>query len=454
MSGMQRSVAGVRGVWDRTLFLEDAVLYAAAFGTYLRGGHVILGRDTRTTGEMLSHAVTAGFMSAGCEVTDIGVCPTPTCQMMTGESDAAGGLVITASHNPEEWNGLKFLDGDGHFLTEKPFSRIMETADQNRISRASPFALKSPRGGVSWNDRAIQMHIGRILNYVPAGRIRSRQFKVVLDAVNGAGSRLLLPLLEQLGCEVIPLYCEESGRFPRGAEPVAGNLGELCKTVRKNRAHAGFAVDPDADRLSVVSEQGVALGEEMTLPIVARQMLKGRGGVVVTNLSTSMTIDRVAESLGARVIRTKIGEANVVAGMKSHKCRIGGEGNGGVIIPDIHYARDSAAGIALILDGLSENGEPFSEFVRNIPRYALIKKKMDCSPEKIPAALAALKKHFNSAEADTTDGVKLVWSNRWIHVRKSGTEGLLRIFAEAEESEEAEAVTVEAEKVIRQVMEK
>jgi len=432
MKPLNRSVAGIRGIWGENLTPDVALKFAAAFGTYLERGKIIIGRDTRVSGEVLTQAVLTGLASVGCDATDIGVVPTPTCQLAVEKNEANGGVVLTASHNPGEWNGLKFLNREGHFLNQTEYDNFITIFDQNLINYIQKPGLHTIQKGQDFNREAIDLHIHELLNQVNVQNIREQRFKVVLDAVNGAGSRLLIPLLEQLGCTVIPVYCEESGEFLRGAEPMPEHLGVLCERVKKEKANVGFAVDPDADRLSLVTETGQALGEEMTLPLVARHILSHRPeGSVVTNLSTSMAIDHVAREFQVPVIRTKIGEAHVVSAMKENHCLIGGEGNGGVIFPAVHYARDTGVGAVLILESLAELGQTISQAAQSIPVFTMIKKKIEVPLKKITPILEALKIQYPDAEINTLDGVKVIWKDRWLHVRKSGTEGLLRIFAEA-----------------------
>ncbi len=443
MDHLHVSVAGVRGIWRKTLFPETAIRYGTAFGSYLKGGRVVLGRDTRTTGELFSSAALSGLIAAGCEVIDINVAPTPTCQLSVKTFQADGGLIITASHNPVEWNGLKFVNREGEFLSPAEHETFTRIFQQNSVEWADVFHLRPSHRIQEYHQRAIQTHIDKIVRQIDIASIRKRKFNVVLDAVNGAGSRLLLPLLKYLHCSITEINCLENGLFPRGPEPLKENLSALCGLVNEKKADIGFAVDPDADRLSLVTEKGEALGEELTLPLVAQHLLRktGGSGTIVTNLSTSMAIDRVAEKHGAKVVRTKIGEAHVVSGMKEHQCIVGGEGNGGVIVPAVHYARDTGVGIGIILDSIAETGQTLSELAGEIPEYVIVKKKLDCDQDRIPNILDSLEKQHPDAEVDRTDGVKLIWKDKWIHVRKSGTEGLLRVFAEASTFNEAEGMT-------------
>jgi phosphomannomutase len=451
---LHTSVAGVRGIWGVSLFPETALHFSKAFGSYLRGGKVVIGRDTRTTSELLSLAAVLGLISSGCEVIDIGVCPTPTCQLSVQMFQADGGLIITASHNPEEWNGLKFVNREGEFLSPDEHETFMRISDQDTVGLVDVYHVKPFNETVEFHQKAIETHIHKISRHVDVNNIRRRQFHVVLDAVNGAGSQLLIPLLKHFACRTHELNCQENGLFTRGPEPRGENLSELCKLVKRENADIGVAVDPDGDRLSLVTEKGDALGEELTLPLVAQHILRkfGSGGVVVTNLSTSMAIDTVADRYGAKVIRTKIGEAHVVSAMKKNNCIVGGEGNGGVIVPEVQYARDSGVGIGIVLDSLTETEQTLSELAREVPQYFMIKKKLVCDQNKIPELLDSLAKLDSDAEIDRTDGVKIVWKDRWVHIRKSGTEGLLRVFAETTTIKEAERMVDSTIKKIESII--
>jgi phosphomannomutase len=439
MKPLNKSVAGIRGIWGENLTPATAVKFAAAFGTYLKQGKVLIGRDTRASGELLTQAAMIGLASAGCDVTDIGIVPTPTCQLAVEKNIVDGGIVITASHNPGEWNGLKFLNREGHFLNQPEYEAFIRIYDSDMIAYASRPSLQQIRQGAEFNQDAIQLHIHELLKRVNVQKIREKRYRVALDAVNGAGSRLLIPLLESLGCSVVPVFCDETGEFPRGPEPMPEHLTVLCRQVKQEKADLGLAVDPDADRLSLVTAEGKPLGEEMTLPLCARHWLsKGNQGPIVTNLSTSMSIDHVAREFDRPVIRTKIGEAHVVTGMKENRCPIGGEGNGGVILPAVHYARDTGVGTVLILESMAASSKQLTELAAEIPSYALVKKKMDVPLEKIPGILEILRSEYRDAQLNDLDGIKAVWNNRWLHIRKSGTEGMLRIFAEAPNQETAE----------------
>jgi len=454
MAELVRSVSGIRGIWSESLFPTTVVKYAAGFGTYVKGGKIILGRDTRLTGDALRYVCIAGLLSVGCEIIDIGICPTPTCQLNVKELKADGGVIITASHNPGQWNGLKFVNAAGEFLDQENHDELIDIIDHNKTSYCSFSQIKTFHENKNLNEQAIKNHINKICNYIDVDVIRGKGFKVVVDACNGAGSTLIIPLLQELGCQIIKLNCEENGIFPRQPEPTAGNLTELCAFVKKEKTDIGFAVDPDADRLSIISERGEALGEEMTLPLVAQHVLKKKGGVTVTNLSTSMAIDYVAKQLNTKVIRTKIGEAHVVSAMKKHQCYVGGEGNGGVIVPEIQYARDSGVGIGIILDMLANTGKTLSYLASQIPNYYLVKKKINYPSNYVPIIIEHFQKKYSDVEIDRTDGIKMIWNDLWLHIRKSGTEDILRILAEATTLEKAELMVDETIKSIYSLINK
>ncbi len=436
------SVAGVRGVIGESLTPEIACRWGAAFGTLLgAGARVIVGRDPRGSGPVIEAAVTAGLRGAGCHVRIVGVLPTPTIQLATRDSDARGGIAITASHNPLEWNALKFIREDGLFLA----------ADEGRTLRAivdgGPLAVRyvahDALGGEETDGGAAERHIDRILSlpYIDVARVARRGLRVVVDCGNGAGSYVTPRLLERLGADVTRLYCEPDGRFPRHAEPRAEHLGDLVRRVRETGADLGLAHDPDADRIVFVTGSGRALMEEYSLAIACELILSARqGGVVVTNLSTSQMIDEIAARHGARVERTAIGEANVSHRMRDTGSIIGGEGNGGVIQPAVQLARDGPAAAALVLMGLAERGATLDEIVDGLPVFVMTKREIVVSDLKLEPLGRRLEEKFGAGETDRTDGLKITWGRRWIHVRQSGTEPIVRIIAEAPSQEETAAM--------------
>jgi phosphomannomutase len=440
------SVSGLRGRVGDGLTPEVIAHYAAAFGAYVRsrgnGNTVVLGRDSRVSGPMFSRAVTAALQSVGCDVVDVGIGPTPSVQLAVEDLGAAGGLAVTASHNPIEWNALKFIGPTGMFL-DADEGRDMRAFSEGEVPRVTWDQL----GGYRQDQGAIDRHLERIyrIPFVDVELIRSRRFRVALDCVRGAGGVIFPRLLEALGCEVHAINLETDGRFPREPEPVAENLGELEALVRSSGAVVGLATDPDVDRLSLVSEQGKAIGEDYTLALAAQLVLRHRPGPVVTNLSTSRLLDDVADAAGYPLVRAAVGEINVARRMQAEGATIGGEGNGGVILPDVHLTRDAPVAAALILQLLAESEQPLSALAAGIGRYDIVKEKLPRPEQPLDAVYDQLTARFPEAIADRQDGLRLDWpaEKRWAHLRPSGTEPIVRIICEAPTREEA-ASLVEA----------
>lgn len=439
-SKLMVSVSGVRGRVGHGLTPEVIGRFAAAFGAYVQerspGKPVILGRDSRVSGEMFARAATAALQSVGCDVIDIGVVPTPSVQLSVRDLGAAGGLAVTASHNPIEWNALKFIGPTGTFLDGDEATEMRSLLDGD-IPRSEWDGL----GSRSEDGDAIGRHLGHIsgIPFLDIPKIRERRFKVALDCVRGAGAAIFPRLLDELGCEVVAINLEADGRFPREPEPVAENLGELEALVRESGAAVGFATDPDVDRLSLVDETGTALGEDYTLALAAQLVARHRPGPLVTNLSTSRLMDDVAAAAGVPLIRSPVGEINVARCMQAEGATIGGEGNGGVILPDVQFARDAPVAAALILQLLAETGEPLSRLAEGIGRYVIVKEKVPRPGQPLEAVYEELAARMNAPETDRQDGLRLSWpaERRWAHLRPSGTEPVVRIIAEAPTHEEA-----------------
>jgi phosphomannomutase len=432
------SVSGVRGRVGESLTPGVVASYAVAFGAWAskrgKGNVIVVGRDSRVSGPMFHGIVVGALQSVGCNVIDIGLTTTPTCQLAVEDKHAAGGLMLSASHNPIEWNALKFVGPSGLFLEASEGTEM-----RSLVERGIRYATWDKLGVVERYDGAVEAHIQKVLSipYLDVEAIRARRFKVALDCVRGAGGVILPRLLERLGCQVTAINMETDGRFPRPPEPVAENLGELEKLVRKSGAEVGFAVDPDVDRLALVSDEGRAIGEDYTLALAARVVLRHRRGPVVTNLSTSRVVEDVAVAAGVPVIRAPVGEVNVAVRMRTEKAPIGGEGNGGVILSEVHLGRDAPVGVALILQLLAEEGRTLSRIVRELPRYVIVKDKLDRPAASLDSVYNALRGAFPGAAADTQDGLRLAWADRWVHVRPSGTEPIVRVIAEAPTAEEA-----------------
>jgi phosphomannomutase len=430
------SISGVRGVVGQSLTPTLLTRFAQAFGTYVGFGRVVVGRDTRTSGEMVRQAVVSGLLSSGCRIIDIGICPTPTVQLTVCRLAAQGGIAITASHNPPEWNALKFVGPDGLFLDAGHARELLDIYHQGDYTKVSGSLMRP----VEWMPQAAEEHVRRIVSMLGPLRSGARKPRVVVDCGNGAGSILAPRLLEALGAEVIGIHVTPDGRFPRPAEPLPENLGALCQAIRDHHADVGFAQDMDADRLAVVSEHGQPIGEESTLVLAAQLVLSRTPGPVVTNLATTHALEAVAARFGCRVHRTPIGEANVAKGMQKHRAVIGGEGNGGVIYPPINFARDSLVGMALILHLLAESGRSISQLVGDLPPFFMVKKRLTFPSHRIGEALLRLKREFASYPIDVRDGVKVTLPEGWFIVRGSNTEPIVRVVAEAASEEAADKI--------------
>ena len=431
-----RSISGVRGLTSTHLNTETISAYARAFHKYNDNGLIFLGRDTRPSGENLLEVFSQELVRLGRDVIDCGVVPTPTVQFMVERSEAAGGVVITASHNPIEWNGLKFVRSDGTFFYPDDCESLFSLVDND-----SPIEDAEKSGMVFPDQNSILKHSIKVieLSCIDSKSIRDSNFKVVIDAVNGAGSDALPLLLEHLGCEVVKILCEGNGHFERGTEPLPANLDLLSKTVLEHNADVGFAVDPDADRLAVVNENGIPLGEEYTLVLAAEGYIqtKKTKQTFVTNLSTSLALEKMAENHGCSVERSAVGEINVVQKMLEVGADFGGEGNGGVILKEAHLGRDSLVGVAMILNRMSQDKKPISEIHSSLPQFYIVKDKIDLDNIDLNVVLDKAKSVFGDAKIDTLDGIKFIWDDRWIHLRSSNTEPIMRIYAEAPSKSEA-----------------
>ena len=451
--GLMVSVSGVRGRVGAGLTPEVVATYAAGFGawaTRLKPGRpIVVGRDSRVSGPLFHRVVLSALESVGCNVIDIGVVPTPTVQLAVEHYHAAGGLAITASHNPVEWNALKFIGSSGLFLDQTD-SLSFRAATDNGFARATWDKL----GMTTVDPDAIRRHLDLLLSlkYLDLKKMRARKLKVALDCVRGAGWAIMQPLLDALGCEVTAIHTEADGRFPHAPEPIPENLGDLSALVRKSGADIGLAVDPDVDRLAIVDELGNPIGEDYTLAFATALVLRKTAGVVVTNLSTSRVVEDAALAAGQRCVRAPVGEANVVSAMQAEHAAIGGEGNGGVILPDLHLGRDAPVGAALVLQLLCETGMTPSQLKAASPRYEIVKDKLDRPDAPLGDVYAALRAAFPDASVDTQDGLRLSWPDRWVHVRPSGTEPIVRVIAEAPTRAAAEALVSQSREPLDQLV--
>ncbi len=439
------SVSGMRGIVGKELIPELVARHAAAFGAWAKAAGkplVVLGRDARTSGEMFTRAATAGLMSVGADVIDVGMAPTPTVQLAVEYHQAGGGLILTASHNPIEWNALKFVGPDGIFLDGDAGAKVRLLAE-----RGPPRAGWQEVGTVRTDSEAIARHLDQVLALavIDLPAIRARRFHVALDCVRGAGGTTMPQLLERLGCSVSAINLETDGKFPRQPEPLPENLGDLSRLVQETGADIGFAVDPDVDRLALVDERGEPIGEDYTLAFAVRAVLEataangGSAPIVVANLSTSLVVEDAARASGATLVRAPVGEANVAKAIREADAIVGGEGNGGVILPALHIGRDALVGVALILHHLVRTRQAVSELVASAPRYRIVKAKSPRGAELQPA-YDALRRRFPDAAVDTRDGLRLSWLDRWVHVRPSGTEPIVRFIAEAPTQADAEGL--------------
>jgi len=442
------SVSGVRGRVGYGLTPEVVARFAAAYGAYLAQGgrrpRVVVARDSRVSGPMFMHAVLAGLQSVGCDVISAGLVPTPTALLTIRHYEADGGMIVTASHNPVEWNALKFASAAGMFLDGQEAADMLAFVDERPIERATWDRL----GSAVDDNGAAERHRQAVLDirYVDVVALQRRRFRVALDCVRGAGGVILPHLLRDLGCEVIGMDLEPDGRFPRTPEPVAENLTGLERLVRETGADLGMATDPDADRLSLVSDEGSAIGEDLTLALAADLVLRHNPGPVVTNLSTSRILEDIARSHGSPLERAPVGEINVARTMQQLQAVIGGEGNGGVILPDVHLTRDSAVAAALVLQALLESELGLAAYANSLGSYVIVKDKLPRQMGSLEAAYASLESRLEAPGVDRRDGLRLDWpeARRWLHLRPSGTEPIFRIIAEAPTAEEARSLVAEA----------
>lgn len=441
-------VSGIRGIVGESFTPDFLARFSAAFGVYLEGGRVVVARDTRKSGQMIKHLVVGGLLSAGCEVHDLGVVPTPTSQIMVEELRASGGLVITGSHNPKDWNALKFLREKGVYLNKDQLEELLKGFESWELRTVSTSRLRA----LVEESRSVDRHIAKVLDVVDVEKIKQKRFKVVVDCCNGTGVFVSPSLLEALGCEVIPLHSEPDGEFRRDPEPNFLSLKALARAVEEYGADVGFAQDPDADRLAVVSENGEILGEEYTLVLSALDVLSKRKGVVVTNYSTSRALEDVCREAGSELLRAPVGEVNVVQRMMESSAIFGGEGNGGVIDPRIHYGRDSLIGMALILELMAETSETISELMAKLPRYYTVKRKINCSRDNYSPLMEKLGREFPSGNLTLEDGIRVDWKDSWAHIRPSGTEPVVRVITEATSKRKALQLNRQIKSLVEQIL--
>jgi phosphomannomutase len=449
ISGIRGTIGGFAG---ENLTPIDAVRFASAYGAWLLSQHskpsVVVGRDARISGPMLQNLVQETLVGLGIDIVDVGLSTTPTVEMEVVRQNAQGGIILTASHNPKAWNALKLLNDSGEFLDAEAGKTITDISQQlDQINFADVDAL----GVIIKENNALQFHIDAVLSLplVQTEKIRSNSFRVVVDAVNSSGGVAIPKLLEALGAEAIPIHCEPTGDFQHNPEPLAQHLTDLSKAVVQHQADFGIAVDPDVDRLVFVDENGMLFGEEYTLVACADYVLSKKAGNTVSNLSSTRALAEVTENHGGSYLASAVGEAHVVAAMKKTNAIIGGEGNGGVIYPDLHYGRDALVGVALFLSLLSEKKCKVSSLRETYPNWVMRKDKLPLDSSKnVDDLLDAMAKHFSNEIVTTIDGVKVDFDHGWVHLRKSNTEPIIRIYAEAKSEAELEALVREVKKVL------
>lgn len=442
-----KSISGIRGTIggkvDENLTPLDVVKFTSAFGTWLQNNKnkkdltLVVGRDARISGSMVNSLVTATLQGLGINVVDLGLSTTPTVEVMVPELNADGGIILTASHNPKQWNALKLLNEKGEFITGENGTEVLALAE----SQDFDYAEVDDLGKYEIRDDGFDIHIQKILDLpmVDAEAIKAKKFKVVVDAVNSTGGIAIPQLLGELGCEVVKLYCEPNGQFPHNPEPLKEHLGDICELVKTEKADVGIVVDPDVDRLALVDENGELFGEEYTLVAVADYLLRHQKGAAVSNLSSSRALRDVARNLGSEYFASAVGEVNVVTLMKEKNAVIGGEGNGGIIYPELHYGRDSLVGVALFLTHLAKENKTVSELRATYPSYFMGKKKIELTPDiDVDSLLTKVEKEYQTEDISTIDGVKIDFENNWVHLRKSNTEPIIRIYTEAFSQEEAD----------------
>jgi phosphomannomutase len=454
-----KSISGIRGTIGGTsgnsLTPLDTVKFASAFGTWVKsrkGKKIVIGRDARLSGEMINQLVTASLQGLGLDVIDLGLSTTPTVEIAVAIEKAGGGIILTASHNPAQWNALKLLNEKGEFISAADGAEVLKIAEQENFD----FAPVEKLGKRTTNDQYIKKHIDLILKHkqVDLKAIRKANFKIAVDAVNSTGGIAVPQLLKALGVKkVIALYCEPNGKFPHNPEPLPEHLKVISKTVKDKKCDLGIVVDPDVDRLALIQEDGKAFGEEYTLVAVADYILKKKKGNTVSNLSSTRALRDVTEKAGGKYTAAAVGEVNVVNAMKETKAVIGGEGNGGIIVPDFHYGRDAMIGIALFLSHLAKSKMKASQLRASYPAYFISKNKIELTPQiNVDQVLELVREKYVSEKVNTVDGVKIDFEaeKEWVHLRKSNTEPIIRIYAESQNEKKADAL---AQRMIQSIQE-
>ena len=436
MKALKIGITGVRGIVGETFTPEVAVGFSQSFGTYLDGGRILVCRDTRASGPMVRAAVIAGLLAAGCEVIDLGVSPTPSLQLAVTWLKADGGIAITAGHNPSQWNALKFVRSDGLYLNPTQAEELLDIFHQGEFAKAKWDEIEP---AIRCQD-PIEHHIELLKSVIDVEAIKNRRLKVAVDCCNGACSRLVPLWLKEIGCEVLAINDDPGATFPHAPEPKPETMAQLSAVVKAGRADIGFAHDADGERLGIVTELGQPLSEELTFALATRIRLNQKTGTVVTNVSTTSAIEQIAAAYGATVVRTQVGQTYISETIVELNGVLGGEGSGGVTVPELHSTHDSAAAVGLILEGLARSGKPVSNFVQDLPRLTMLKHNLPVEPNRLYSVLQNFRVAIESEHLayDLTDGIKLVLPEGWIHVRASNTESMIRVIVEAPEARSAQ----------------
>ncbi len=436
MPTLMVSISGIRGIIGDGLDPQQLVKFTSAYADFIGKGRIVVGRDARISGEMVRMITCGTLLSKGIDVVDIGIVPTPTVQLAVKNSDASGGIAITASHNPNEWNALKLLNETGQFMSPAENLELLKILD----AKSNKFESWDQLGTYEFDRSALQNHTASVLKLrnINPDAIRKRKFRVVADCVNGAGVYVIPDLLRSFGCEVIEMNCEKTGIFPRLPEPLPENLTDTMKAVKENNADLGIVVDPDVDRLVLITEKGEPFGEEYTIVQAIRFILSKERGNVVVNLSTTRAADDICAQSGVKLFRSPVGEANVVKKMKEAEAIIGGEGSGGVIYPELHFGRDALVGTAITLQHLTEFGGTLSELKKSLPGYHIAKRKFEIGNADPDSIIERLTGKLSGSSKNSEDGLRIDFEDHWVHFRKSNTEPIIRIVTEAKNQEDAE----------------
>ncbi len=433
MPTLMVSVSGIRGLVGDGLDPNTIVKYASAYADFCGKGRIVVGSDGRISGDMVKQTLIGTLLAKGNDVIDIGICPTPTVLYNVNNLGAVGGIQISASHNPNEWNALKLLNASGEFMTPEENLIMLDKLD----SASKSYKRWNELGKLSIYSEGLKIHKEEVLKLVDVELIKSKKFKVVVDCVNGAGSYVMPEFLKSLGCEVIELNCEKSGIFPRLPEPIPENLIETMEAVKKHNAELAIVVDPDVDRLVLITDKGEPFVEENTITLAAKHVLSKKKGNVVVNLSTTRAIDDIASAAGCEVFRSAVGEANVVKLMKEVNAVIGGEGSGGVIYPELHYGRDALVGTVLTLEHLAQVNKSLSQIKDELPQYSIAKKKILLDGIDPDMVVQKLTDKYSNEKINTDDGLRIDFDDHWAHFRKSNTEPIIRCITEAKTEAEA-----------------